>query len=57
MGPLSLIGDVVILLGVSFEFFADRDMHRFLASGTKGAVCDMGLCILPKENIKVTNTS
>ena len=43
IGAWSVVGDAIMLLGVGFEFFADRDMHRFLASGTKGAVCDMGL--------------
>ena len=43
MSPLSLIGDAVILFGVVLEFFADRDMHKHLASAEKGTVCRVGL--------------
>jgi len=40
--PLSLIGSAIILLGIAFEFFADRHMHRFLKRGVR-EVCQEGL--------------
>lgn len=43
LAPLSFIGIAVILFGIAMEFFADRQMHAFLANGQKGAVCDKGL--------------
>lgn len=43
LGPLSVIGMLVVLTGVGFEFFADRAMHSFLSSAQKGEVCKAGL--------------
>lgn len=44
LGPLSLPGMALVLCGVALEFFADRDMHAFLAEA-KGErrVCRRGL--------------
>ena len=47
VGPLSIIGMLVVLLGTTLEYLADRSMHEFLAStndtpGSRG-VCRMGL--------------
>lgn len=39
----SLIGCVIVLCGISLEFFADRQMHAHLQSAVKGSVCDRGL--------------
>lgn len=38
-----LPGMLVILIGVALEYFADRQMHDFLNSGSKGSVCRNGL--------------
>ncbi|MCQ2427977.1 MAG: DUF1295 domain-containing protein [Clostridia bacterium] len=44
MTALSLIGDAVLLAGVSLEFFADRDVHAFLEENRgRMTVCDRGL--------------
>lgn len=43
IGIKSLPGIIVILTGTALEFFADRQMHAFLASGNKGSVCRNGL--------------
>ena len=43
MNALSLIGDAVILCGVALEFFADRQMHVFLAETKEKTVCRRGL--------------
>lgn len=46
MNALSLIGMAVILLGMAFEFFADRQMHKFLEmskDATEKTTCRMGL--------------
>lgn len=46
MSALSLIGDAVILLGTALEFFADRQMHRFLSlskDSTEKTTCRIGL--------------
>lgn len=46
MNALSLIGVAVILLGTAFEFFADRQMHRFLKltkDSTEKTTCRIGL--------------
>ena len=46
MNALSLIGMAVILLGTAFEFFADRQMHRFLKiskDDTEKRTCRIGL--------------
>lgn len=46
MNALSLIGMAVILLGTAFEFFADRQMHRFLENtktSTEKRTCRIGL--------------
>lgn len=44
IGPRSIIGMVVELSGTALEFFADREMHAFLADDSeKGAVCELGL--------------
>ncbi len=46
MNALSLIGMAVILLGTAFEFFADRQMHRFLdlsKDATVKCTCRTGL--------------
>ena len=43
---LSLIcipGILIMLLGIALEFFADKQMHAFLNSGSQGKVCDIGL--------------
>lgn len=39
----SLIGVAVILMGTSFEFFADRHMHKFLRETKERKVCKVGL--------------
>lgn len=40
----SIIGIIIILLGVSFEFFADHQMHSFLKENAgKKEVCNKGL--------------
>jgi len=39
----SLPGMAVMLLGTGLEFFADRQMHSFLADETRGQVCERGL--------------
>lgn len=38
-----LPGILVMLFGISMEFFADRQMHKFLDSKNKGSVCNLGL--------------
>lgn len=43
LGPLSLIGDAVILLGVLFEHLADKAMHTFLSNTKEKTVCKTGL--------------
>ena len=46
MNALSLIGMAIILLGTAFEFFADRQMHTFLAEtkdSTEKVSCRKGL--------------
>lgn len=48
VGPLSILGFIVILFGISLEFFADRDMHEFINKAAKdttlrGKVCRNGL--------------
>ena len=46
MNALSVIGMCVILLGTTFEFFADRQMHAFLEQtkdSTEKRVCRVGL--------------
>lgn len=43
LGPWSIPGIIVILCGVALEFFADREMHAFLAEGVHGKVCRRGL--------------
>lgn len=43
MNALSIIGMAVILLGVAFEFFADRQMHAFLKSTKEKICCRNGL--------------
>jgi len=39
----ALPGLAVMLFGIALEFFADRQMHAFLASGTAGKTCRNGL--------------
>ncbi|MCQ2467234.1 MAG: DUF1295 domain-containing protein [Clostridia bacterium] len=48
-GPLSLIGDIVILIGVLLEYFADKQMHSFLSSTTSKTVCQQGLWRLSRH--------
>ncbi len=36
-------GMLVMLFGISMEFFADRQMHDFLSGEKKGEVCNLGL--------------
>ena len=43
IGPLSVFGDVIILIGIALEFFADREMHSFLGSVKEKKVCRNGL--------------
>ncbi|MCQ2531049.1 MAG: DUF1295 domain-containing protein [Lachnospiraceae bacterium] len=38
-----LPGVLIMLFGISMEFFADRQMHEFLSSKKKGTVCNLGL--------------
>lgn len=38
-----LPGILVMLFGIALEFFADRDMHKFLKTSTKKTVCRNGL--------------
>lgn len=42
-GWISIPGMLLILLGVAFEFFADRQMHEFLSSPKSSSVCRVGL--------------
>lgn len=43
LGVMVLPGILLILSGVALEFFADRQMHAFLAGSERGAVCKAGL--------------
>lgn len=43
LGAPALPGIAVVLCGVALEFFADRQMHAFLDSAERGAVCRSGL--------------
>ena len=43
MNWMAIPGILIMLMGICFEFFADRQMHTFLNSGKKGDVCDIGL--------------
>ena len=43
MNALSLVGIAVILFGIALEFFADRQMHAFLAETKEKTVCRRGL--------------
>lgn len=43
LGIKSILGMLIILLGVGFEYFADRDMHRFLDGEESKSVCEVGL--------------
>lgn len=43
IGPWSIPGFLVMFAGISFEFFADRQMHAFLSEKTAGKVCTRGL--------------
>lgn len=43
LGIKSLPGTIIILVGVALEYMADRDMHEFLASNNRSAVCQTGL--------------
>lgn len=43
LGPLALPGIAVMLFGIGLEFFADREMHAFLAHAEGGKVCRNGL--------------
>ncbi len=43
LGPWSLIGVAIILLGTALEFFADRQMHGFLRGTPGKEVCRQGL--------------
>lgn len=36
-------GILIMLFGIALEYFADRQMHAFLKSGTHGTVCEAGL--------------
>lgn len=43
LNGLCLPGILVILFGISLEFFADRQMHAFLQKDQKKGVCNVGL--------------
>lgn len=43
LGIKSLPGIIIILVGVTLEYMADRDMHEFLASNNRSTVCQTGL--------------
>lgn len=43
IGMLSLLGIFIMILGILFEFFADRAMHLFLKDAKAGSVCSVGL--------------
>ncbi len=43
LGWKSIPGMLVMLFGISLEFFADRQMHAFLDGTGQGTVCDLGL--------------
>lgn len=43
LGLMSVPGICIILLGVCFEYFADRQMHAFLTSKSAQTVCQIGL--------------
>ncbi|MCQ2406228.1 MAG: DUF1295 domain-containing protein [Oscillospiraceae bacterium] len=40
---LVLPGILIMLLGISLEYFADRQIHEFLRSESRGEVCNIGL--------------
>lgn len=43
LGAGSVPGILVMMCGIALEFFADRQMHAFLKTGTFGQVCENGL--------------
>ena len=43
LGPMSVFGMLVMLTGIGFEYFADRQMHAFLKTAASGTVCRQGL--------------
>ena len=43
LGIQALPGILLLLCGVALEFFADRQMHAFLAGDDRGSVCRSGL--------------
>lgn len=43
IGRWSLPGVLIVLFGTALEFFADRDMHRFLEKTTEKTTCKEGL--------------
>lgn len=43
IGIMAIPGILVMLFGITMEFFADRQMHRFLSSEKNGTVCNIGL--------------
>lgn len=40
---MAIPGIIVMVFGISLEFFADKQMHTFLNSGKTGEVCEIGL--------------
>lgn len=49
MSALSMFGLAVMLWGIGLEFFADRQMHTFLATAAHGEVCKVGLWRLSRH--------
>lgn len=43
LNPFSILGIIIIVLGVLLELFSDIEMHSFLESSEKGKVCTNGL--------------
>ncbi len=43
IGVMAIPGMLVMLFGIALEFYADRQMHRFLDSKKSGEVCTAGL--------------
>lgn len=43
IGIMSVPGIIIMLFGIAMEFFADRQMHKFLNSSNHGNVCNIGL--------------
>lgn len=43
IGYLSFIGIAIMLMGICFELFADKAMHKFLSNANPGEICNAGL--------------